>query len=874
MDFSRRLRNHDSRIMFPTGSSQQPFYDVIRCGATELPAVRACASAWFFLPCRRASLDRDCRKAAEEVWIEEHRLLLNSPSVYAYLQWLRSSKLVHSCRLKHCYRPLLRLRVTGCCRVVKISKYHSAWKAGLQMTARAVAGHHFHGSQEALNAAWKLAPGPWAFLVSRVDRLEEDWRRVRGIRYLRLIASYRKDLVAPICRLDFSLPWSGRTYHSDVLRRCVHRLIQSWRSQGMWIPIRRHAKFHFSWSSTSTVRDLLCSGAELPALVSNCTDDLCRCEEFLKKNPSWPSITFEGKVHIASIQSEVPWPTQIQHLADWPVSLNLLPRRHDIECSITSQIQRLRKRCKVAVNDGWSEQFTQTIINSVWSDIKDTGTKSPISWFHISFAKRWLKPFFVQIFDHNVSRLGVFCKHLVARQAVLALEYSVVASRRLNFVWDTDCDARSILLSLTAVPCLNKYIDIAALSRLPEKDWKLGFPNFLPKWKGPGLLWRLLINKHFTPCCVLHSICARAIDFAITSWSACDCELNSNLNFVDLCTEFNEIIEEKCGPCQGITAAGDMKDCFHHLPCEAAPSHWELVVDHWHAQGIRAISIPIKPSAGKPRFGIFHGPGWIVLYFEDISAILSNFASTNYVQIGDAVGREARGAPMGDPLSSAILRLWKFKRESDTRCHENVDCTPLACSKIKVALIHGVCTWILDCSYRDDVRIFCAWPKSSALRADVVHGWAFARLKARYMHGTMVLEESDMHCFIGLHTIWVRKGLRVWPKCENPWVSSTYNNLEHNPLKPWESWQPLKQKRAMLTGLLCRAVYCSTDEVACEIAIRVALATMILKARFPAAFVKTHAKKWAGSWTPKRHKPFCLCYADVVTDALRKINRM
>ena len=91
VDFSRRLRNHDSRIMFPTGSSQQPFYDVIRCGATELPAVRACASAWFFLPCRRASLDRDCRKAAEEVWIEEHRLLLNSPSVYAYLQWLRSS---------------------------------------------------------------------------------------------------------------------------------------------------------------------------------------------------------------------------------------------------------------------------------------------------------------------------------------------------------------------------------------------------------------------------------------------------------------------------------------------------------------------------------------------------------------------------------------------------------------------------------------------------------------------------------------------------------------------------------------------------------------------------------------------------------------
>ena len=57
-----------------------------------------------------------------------------------------------------------------------------------------------------------------------MDRLEEDWRRVRSIRYLWLIASHRKDLVAPICRLVFSLPFSGRTYH---VMSCVDASIVS-----------------------------------------------------------------------------------------------------------------------------------------------------------------------------------------------------------------------------------------------------------------------------------------------------------------------------------------------------------------------------------------------------------------------------------------------------------------------------------------------------------------------------------------------------------------------------------------------------------------------------------------------------------------------
>ena len=49
--------------------------------------------------------------------------------------------------------------------------------------------------------------------------------------------------------------------------------------------------------------------------------------------------------------------------------------------------------------------------------------------------------------------------------------------------------------------------------------------------------------------------------------------------------------------------------------------------------------------------------------FDNVNLVLQSFSSTNYVVIPGDVGRELRGAPMGDVLSGAILRLFKFSRE-------------------------------------------------------------------------------------------------------------------------------------------------------------------------------------------------------------------
>ena len=52
-----------------------------------------------------------------------------------------------------------------------------------------------------------------------------------------------------------------------------------------------------------------------------------------------------------------------------------------------------------------------------------------------------------------------------------------------------------------------------------KRTWTIAHPAILPKFKAPGVKWRLLINKRRTPCNTLHSIVCRAID-ALFEWDA------------------------------------------------------------------------------------------------------------------------------------------------------------------------------------------------------------------------------------------------------------------------------------------------------------------------------------------------------------------
>ena len=158
---------------------------------------------------------------------------------------------------------------------------------------------------------------------------------------------------------------------------------------------------------------------------------------------------------------------------------------------------------------------------------------------------------------------------------------------------------------------------------------------------------------------------------------------------------------------------------------------------------------------------------------------------------------------------------------------------------------------ILDVSFRDDARQFCAWESASALTNDMVHAWARHRFTQRFQHGTMVFERVEPECFIGLHTVWTHLGLRVWPDMGDPWGSAIYLDKDANPLRPFLSWVPPHQKKATISSLLCRCAYLSSCRDARRAAIWETMVAFLLHAGYPGQILKKYVFDWARNWKPK-----------------------
>ena len=145
-----------------------------------------------------------------------------------------------------------------------------------------------------------------------------------------------------------------------------------------------------------------------------------------------------------------------------------------------------------------------------------------------------------------------------------------------------------------------------------------------------------------------------------------------------------------------------MVDCFHHIPCASCPRWWDSASEPWRALGFTCISVP--RSAGTPgRLGKFEAPGWEVLTFANIRTVLEHFARTNFVLVPGWLGRERVGAPMGDALSGAALRLFKWDRESACRTEEQANTVHLPNSLVRIVHLHGSNALILDTSFRNDM---------------------------------------------------------------------------------------------------------------------------------------------------------------------------
>ena len=155
-----------------------------------------------------------------------------------------------------------------------------------------------------------------------------------------------------------------------------------------------------------------------------------------------------------------------------------------------------------------------------------------------------------------------------------------------------------------------------------------------------------------------------------------------------------------------------MADCFHHLPCAECVRFWDEACAALAEQGVDFVSVTRTAQAQPGRLGKHEGPGWITLSFGQIRSILSNFLRTNFVQLGAGVGgpvwvgREERGAPMGDSLSSSVLRLFKLSRERMRHPQDLNIIRVFHGTRVKLARVQGCSVLVLDISFRDDLRHF------------------------------------------------------------------------------------------------------------------------------------------------------------------------
>ena len=483
-----------------------------------------------------------------------------------------------------------------------------------------------------------------------------------------------------------------------------------------------------------------------------------------------------------------------------------------------------------------------------------TSSPIPVSWDDISGARTWLRSMFVTVYDHNPTCLAIICPKLAYMQACRLLDFSIPCTVP-NIVWKTSNSSvlAEAITDMATIPGLPDFLQPPSLTKVPKSKWQIGTISVLPKWKAPGVKWRLIINKHATPCCYLHSVVSKAIDVLLDSfpmhlWS----DFMSVQDVVHMVHDFNSRSDRFAFDC-GYTVAADMKDCFRHLPCPDGEVMWSALSDWWRSRNVHGVSVPAMNSGEKGQLGNCTDPGWIYCALESISAVIAHFSKTNFIHIEGFLGRELQGVPQGDALSSAFLRLWKWFREYSLGLHSAAfsNCIAFDDTRCKLLHMHGANCLLLDVSYRDDLRMFFAWNANAQFSHAMLQQWAWSQFELRFRSGTMLLDESDPAKFVGLACSWMAGKLHVRPCFPDPFAAFVYSDVDSQPLVPWCSWMLPQQRKNAVRGLLCRAYYQSSSRPSRRDAFWEALISLLYRAGYPLPFIERHARLWASNWVPR-----------------------
>ena len=196
--------------MQPNSGTQQPLYRFIRFGFLLPFDCRRFLCEWLFIPVRVAPFDIGSRKADEAFMIRSVGVL-NPPKVHALGRFVSSNSRRRrmDARLTKQNRRLPRLRPSFSRAPAGNQPASSARHLHLQSVASALCAHRVLNAGHLSLSAWRLTPGPWTYVLNRFAFYEDGWRRARGLRIMRMIATKRRDLIFPIFRIQLSLPWTA-----------------------------------------------------------------------------------------------------------------------------------------------------------------------------------------------------------------------------------------------------------------------------------------------------------------------------------------------------------------------------------------------------------------------------------------------------------------------------------------------------------------------------------------------------------------------------------------------------------------------------------------------------------------------------------------
>ena len=181
-------------------------------------------------------------------------------------------------------------------------------------------------------------------------------------------------------------------------------------------------------------------------------------------------------------------------------------------------------------------------VSNFSADVERCSDEFPIAWSDVRAAKLFSKGLCVQYFDYNLPRIGAFCPFLVWSEARSLLELHTPRGVPNSFEWVECGDDTEPICEMATIESLSECLLPCNLSSVAKRSWTVATPTLLPKWKGPGTKWRLIINKSLSPCGLLHSVACRCIDvlldnYPTEAWS----DFGVPREFISYVLDFNHI---------------------------------------------------------------------------------------------------------------------------------------------------------------------------------------------------------------------------------------------------------------------------------------------------------------------------------------------